>query len=82
MPSTGCENDRKMGATTATAIFICMVYETSEAEFPPSLEVMTAAAVAVGHTKHIMADSRSTFALCGILSKKVIDSDSTMNGTN
>jgi hypothetical protein len=59
-----------------------MVYEINEAELPPSFAVITAAAVAVGHTRHIIAASSNTFTVTGIVGKKVIDSDITANGNN
>ena len=52
----------------------------SDAEFPPNFAVITAAAVAVGHSRHIIADSMRTLAPNGISWKKANMSDSTMNG--
>ena len=74
IPSIGCDMDRNTGATNATAMFICIVYDTKDAEFPPSLAVMTAAAVAVGHTVQSMAASRSTRTPCAISLKRVMES--------
>jgi hypothetical protein len=75
IPSTGCEKARNNGATSATAILICIVYEMSEAEFPPKRAVITAAAVAVGHTRHIIADSSNTLSVSGIPGTNAIERD-------
>jgi hypothetical protein len=63
-------------------MFICIVYDMSEAELPPNLVVMTAAAVAVGQTKHIIADSSNTFTTGGIPRKKPMESEITINMDN
>ena len=62
-PSTGCEKASKSGARSATARFICIVYDMSDAELPPSLAVITDAAVAVGHTRHSIAVSTRSCTL-------------------
>ena len=54
----------------------------SEAEFPPSLAVITDAAVAVGHRRQSMAVSTRICMLYGMSLMNVIDSESVMNGSN
>ena len=79
IPSTGCDIARNSGATSATAMFICIVYEMSDAELPPKRAVITAAAVAVGHSRHIMAASSSTRTVTGICGRMAMVNDIAMN---
>lgn len=82
IPSIGCDIDRNIGAISATPMFICIVYDTNEAELPPSLAVMTAAAVAVGQIVQSMAASSMARALSVISLKMAIVSDMAMNAVN
>ena len=58
----GCSSGTNTGTATAVAIFINMVYVMTPAMSPPSLSVMTEAAVAVGQIRHIISDSSTVRA--------------------
>lgn len=63
----GCTKGTMTGISTEATILMRMVYVVICAICPPSFRVTTAAAVAVGHMKHIMAPSSTTRKpLCGI----------------
>lgn len=52
---------KSRGTTIAAVTFDNMVYVTNAPVLPPSLPVITAAAVAVGHIKHTIAPSNIIF---------------------
>ena len=58
-------NVSEHGTATATAKFTSIVYEISDEALPPSLAVITAAAVAVGQMRQSIAASTSTDHSCG-----------------